>query len=62
MSEIKNAASNHGDAVGLLRDDELDRVSGGVVGVPPGGGCVPYINWIEHHDGGIPYPSGIGKA
>jgi len=34
MSEIKNAASNHGDAV--LRDVELDAVSGGV----KDGGCI----------------------
>ena len=58
MSEIKNAASTHGDGERLLRDDDLDRVNGGVNGHD--GGCVPYINWIERHDPGIPYPSGVG--
>jgi len=40
MSEIKNVASNHGDAV--LRDDELNAVNGGVRGND--GGCIP--PWI----------------
>jgi len=40
MSEIKNAASNHGDAV--LRDDELNAVNGGVTGTDQG--CIgPWI-------------------
>jgi len=38
MSEIKNAASNHDDAVGLLQDGELDAVNGGVR--PGDQGCI----------------------
>jgi hypothetical protein len=34
MSAIQNVASSRGNAVGLLRDDELDAVSGGVVVSP----------------------------
>jgi len=36
MSKIKNAASNHDDSVGLLRDDELFAVNGGVTGTDQG--------------------------
>jgi len=60
MSEIKNAASNHGDAVGLLQDDELDRVNGGVSG--DDGGCIgPWIDpvtgkWINHPPVGTTNP------
>jgi hypothetical protein len=40
MSEIKNAASTHDDAVGLLQDWELDAVNGGVTGKDQG--CIPW--------------------
>jgi hypothetical protein len=38
MSEIENTATNRDGAVRLLRDGELDAVSGGLTGLD--GGCI----------------------
>ena len=54
MSEIKNAASTHDDAV--LRDADLDAVSGGVTG--DDGGCIG--PWIDPTTGKIVFHQPVG--
>ena len=56
MSEIKNAVSNHDDAVGLLQDWELDAASGGVTG--DDGGCIG--PWTDPTTGKIVFHQPVG--